>query len=101
MIDTLRYRLDSISFRKEKYAVPDISTSVPLKFNNVLIATKLWLKRTWTIMLPITIAISLSGCSDPYEACMKEEKRKNAYLGEADYIKQSAQFCARKVRQSK
>ena len=52
-------------------------------------------------MLPITIAISLSGCSDPYEACMKEEKRKNAYLGEADYIKQSSQFCARKARQSK
>jgi hypothetical protein len=32
---------------------------------------------------------------------MKEEKRKNAYLGEADYIKQSAQFCTRKARQSK
>jgi len=52
-------------------------------------------------MISITIAISLSSCSDPYEACMKEEKRKNAYLGEADYIEQSSQFCAKKARQSK
>ena len=31
---------------------------------------------------------------------MKEEKRKNAYLGEADYLQQSSQLCAKKVRQS-
>ena len=31
----------------------------------------------------IIVAISLASCiSDPYEQCMKEEKRKNAYLGE-------------------
>jgi hypothetical protein len=81
--------------------VPDSSKNAPLNLNNVFKSTKQWLKRTWIIMLPITIAISLTGCSDPYEACMKEEKRKNAYLGEADYIKQSSQFCARKARQSK
>ena len=35
----------------------------------------------------IIVAISLASCiSDPYEQCMKEEKRKNAYLGEDDYI---------------
>ena len=81
--------------------MPDSSKNAPLNLNNVFKSTKQWLKRTWIIMLPITIAISLTGCSDPYEACMKEEKRKNAYLGEADYIKKSSQFCARKARQSK
>lgn len=101
MLDVLLYQWDPITLRKEKYAVPEISKTAPLNLNNVFKATKQWLKRTWTMMLPIIIAISLSGCSDPYEACMKEEKRKNAYLGEADYIKQSSQFCARKARQSK
>lgn len=49
----------------------------------------------------ITAAISLASCmSDPYEQCMKEEKRKNAYLGEDDYIRESARICARKARQS-
>ncbi|MGB2281376.1 MAG: hypothetical protein ACPH27_08620 [Pseudomonadales bacterium] len=40
----------------------------------------------------------MAGCSDPYEKCMKEEKRKNAYLGEADYYQQSANKCARVAR---
>ena len=49
----------------------------------------------------ITAAIFLASCmSDPYEQCMKEEKRKNAYLGEDDYIRESARICARKARQS-
>lgn len=49
----------------------------------------------------IVAALCLSGCmADPYEQCMKDEKRKNAYLGEDDYIKQSSKICARKARQS-
>jgi hypothetical protein len=52
-------------------------------------------------VLLVLAAISLAGCiADPYEQCMKEEKRKNAYLGEDDYLRESSRICARKVRQS-
>lgn len=57
--------------------------------------------RVLAILAVITAAIFVSGCSDPYDQCMKEEKRKNAYLGEEEYLKQSAASCARKVRQSR
>ena len=43
----------------------------------------------------------VSGCSDPYEQCMKAEKRRNAYLGEEEYLKESAITCAKKVRESR
>ncbi|MGB2375753.1 MAG: hypothetical protein ACPH45_04655, partial [Porticoccaceae bacterium] len=62
--------------------------------------SNLSLRRLLAIITPIAIGIFLGACSDPYEACMKEEKRKNAYLGEADYLQQSSQLCAKKVRQS-
>ena len=59
------------------------------------------LPRQLGILFFVMGVISLGGClSDPYEQCMKEEKRKNAYLGEDDYLKQSSKICARKVRQS-
>ena len=59
------------------------------------------LPRQLGILFFVTGVMSLGGCmSDPYEQCMKEEKRKNAYLGEDDYLKQSSKICARKVRQS-
>tara|TARA_E500000178_G_scaffold300028_1_gene308073 strand:- start:149 stop:379 length:231 start_codon:yes stop_codon:yes gene_type:complete len=48
----------------------------------------------------VTLLIVSCG-SDPYKQCMKEEKRKNAYLGEDDYIRESSKICARKARQSK
>ena len=48
----------------------------------------------------VTLLIVSCG-SDPYKHCMKEEKRKNAYLGEDDYIRESSKICARKARQSK
>jgi hypothetical protein len=56
------------------------------------------LARVLAVLAVITTVISTSGCSDPYDQCMKEEKRKNAYLGEEEYLKQSAASCARKVR---
>ena len=33
-------------------------------------------------------------------ARLDREKRKNAYLGEEDYLKQSSKVCARKARQT-
>ena len=60
-----------------------------------------WLIRIFVIFVSITGAISLVGCiPDPYEQCMKEEKRRNAYLGEDEYLKKSSKICARKVRQA-
>ena len=56
--------------------------------------------RSGVVMMTVVGLISLGGCmSDPYDQCMKEEKRKNAYLGEEDYLKQSSKVCARKARQ--
>ena len=54
--------------------------------------------RALATTLSIAAVLSMAGCSDPYEKCMKEEKRKNAYLGEADYYQQSANKCARVAR---
>ena len=54
--------------------------------------------RTLLNTISIIAMLSITGCSDPYEKCMKEEKRKNAYLGEADYYKQSSNKCARLAR---
>ena len=52
-------------------------------------------------MFLVLSALSLASCNvDPYEQCMKEEKRKNAYLGEDDYLRESSRICARKARQS-
>jgi hypothetical protein len=54
------------------------------------------------ILKIIFIGFLVVSCgSDPYKQCMKEEKRKNAYLGEDDYFKESSKICARKARQSK
>ena len=59
------------------------------------------LMRARVAMMTVVGLISLGGCmSDPYDQCMKEEKRKNAYLGEEDYLKQSSKVCARKARQA-
>ncbi len=57
--------------------------------------------RTLVTIISITAMLSITGCSDPYEKCMKEEKRKNAYLGEADYYQQSSNKCARVARAAK
>ncbi|MDE0762245.1 MAG: hypothetical protein OSB20_01135 [Porticoccaceae bacterium] len=57
--------------------------------------------RSGVVMMTVVGLISLGGCmSDPYDQCMKKEKRKNAYLGEEDYLKQSSKVCARKARQA-
>jgi hypothetical protein len=54
------------------------------------------------LLMSVTGAWIVSGCMpDPYAQCMKEEKRRNAYLGEADYIKQSAAMCEKKARLAK
>ena len=57
--------------------------------------------RTLVTIISITAMLSITGCSDPYGKCMKEEKRKNAYLGEADYYQQSSNKCARVARAAK
>lgn len=54
--------------------------------------------RALVIMVSIAVVLSITGCSDPYEQCMKEEKRRNAYLAEADYYQQSSSKCAREAR---
>ncbi len=62
---------------------------------------RMGLARAGVVMMTVVGLISLGGCmSDPYDQCMKEEKRKNAYLGEEDYLKQSSKVCARKARQA-
>jgi hypothetical protein len=53
------------------------------------------------LRLVFVVLLIVSCGSDPYKQCMKEEKRKNAYLGEDDYFKESSKICARKARQSK
>jgi len=57
--------------------------------------------RTLVTIISITAMLSITGCSDPYEKCMKEEKRKNAYLGEADYYQKSSNKCAKVARAAK
>jgi hypothetical protein len=57
--------------------------------------------RTLVTIISITAMLSITGCSDTYEKCMKEEKRKNAYLGEADYYQQSSNKCAKVARAAK
>tara|TARA_A100001011_G_scaffold393580_2_gene483769 strand:+ start:1063 stop:1320 length:258 start_codon:yes stop_codon:yes gene_type:complete len=56
-----------------------------------------YLVRIFKLALITFLAVSCG--SDPYKQCMKEEKRKNAYLGEDDYLRESSKICARKVRQ--
>ena len=54
------------------------------------------------ILKIIFIGFLVVSCgSDPYKQCMKEEKRKNAYLCDDDYFSESSKICARKARQSK
>ena len=53
------------------------------------------------LKLLLFVLLFVSCSSDPYKQCMKEEKRKNAYLGEDDYLRESSKICARKARQSK
>lgn len=72
-----------------------------IEFKSSLKKSRAALTRVLVVLTAIFAAISVSGCSDPYEQCMKEEKRKNAYLGEEEYLKQSAASCARKVRQAR
>ncbi|MCT2530787.1 hypothetical protein N2382_07930 [SAR92 clade bacterium H921] len=55
----------------------------------------------FVILVAIIVVISVSGCSDPYEKCMKNEKRRNAYLGEEEYLQQSAVTCMAKVREAR
>ena len=61
-------------------------------------AMRKWLRGT-LLLLTISAGWLVSGCMpDPYAQCMKEERLKNAYLSESDYLSQSAEMCARKVR---
>jgi hypothetical protein len=55
----------------------------------------------FVILVAIIVVISVSGCSDPYEKCMKNEKRRNAYLGEEEYLQQSSVTCMAKVREAR
>ena len=55
--------------------------------------------RIFTLVSVVLLGTSCG--SDPYKQCMKEEKRKNAYLGEDDYLRESSKICARKAMQSK
>ena len=80
--------------------MPSIKQSLPSSSRGSAQQLNPYPGRLLAIITPIAIGIFLGACSDPYEACMKEEKRKNAYLGEADYLQQSSQLCAKKVRQS-
>lgn len=59
------------------------------------------LSRTLLLLISIIGAASVTGCTDVYTECMKEEKRRNAYLAEADYKQASSQKCKRKARQAK
>ena len=52
------------------------------------------------IVMNIATVISVSGCADPYVECMKEEKKRNAYLGEDEYFQQSSKICASSPSQS-
>ncbi len=71
-----------------------------IAFGGGLKITRAELTKVLVVLTAITTAIFVSGCSDPYDQCMKEEKRRNAYLGEEEYLKQSAASCAKEVRQS-
>ena len=78
------------------------STRYPSNPKNEAVNGMMNRKSCWStrllILLALTGMVFLAACGDPYKQCMKEEKLKNAYLGEEDYLQKSSEFCAKKAR---